>query len=166
MSRFRSSNAFIVAGSSAARSLSYGQLADALGDLGVGAERVSSEPDAMGAVLLVHSLTGDADKARQLAKRADSARIIPMQCMLDGAEIAVSLGMPAAIVRDGYARWVDGRDNRPEMPSGLVVAPSTAKSLGLEAAIETDAATATNSSVALPEQLARVLAMIAAARQS
>lgn len=137
--------------------MSYAQFVDAMNIHGAGAELVSNAPDETQAILLVHSLAGHADKALQLAKRVDAARTIPMQFMMDGADVAVSNGMPAAIVRDGYARWANGGDRESKMPSGLVVPTSLARSLGLEAAMETDVATATNSSVPLPEQIARVL---------
>ncbi|WP_145973410.1 hypothetical protein [Candidatus Phaeomarinobacter ectocarpi] len=100
---------------------------------------------------------GDADKAGKLAKRADAARVIPLQFMMDGAEVAVSSGMPAAIVRDGYARWADGRDQESKMPSGLVIPTSLANSLGFKAAMDMGVVTATDSSVSLPEQVARTL---------
>ncbi|MEP0069922.1 hypothetical protein [Pyruvatibacter sp.] len=142
---------------SADRSLSYALFVDAMNIHGAGAELVSNAPEDTHAILLVHSLAGHADKALQFAKKVDAARTIPMQFMMDGADVAVSNGMPAAIVRDGYARWADGRDKEPKMPSGLVIPTLLAKSLGLEAAMETDTAIATNSSVPLPEQVARVL---------
>lgn len=160
MSRSSSPSAFIVTSESADRSLSYTRFAEALSRHAVGVQLVPREPDETGAFLLIHSLVGDADKAGQFAKRPDAARVIPMQFMMDGADLAVSRGMPAAIVRDGYARWADGRDKDPKMPSGLVIPTSLAKSLELDAAMDMGIATATNSSVPLPEQVARVLIAI------
>lgn len=157
MSRSSRPSALIVASESANRSLSYAHFADALSFHGIDARLGSSEPEDTDAFLLLHSLVGDADKAGKLAKRADAARVIPLQFMMDGAEVAVSGGLPAAIVRDGYARWADSRDQERKMPSGLVIPTSLAKSLGLEAAMDMGVVTATDSSVSLPEQVARTL---------
>lgn len=157
MSRSSRPSALIVASESANRSLSYAHFVDALSLHGIDARLVSGEPEDIEAFLLLHSLVGDADKAGKLAKRADAARIIPLQFMMGGAEVAVSSGMPAAIVRDGYARWADGRDQESKMPSGLVIPTSLANSLGLKAAMDMGVVTATDSSVSLPEQVARTL---------
>ncbi|MEO0962850.1 MAG: hypothetical protein AAFY01_10550 [Pseudomonadota bacterium] len=146
-----------MADESANRSLSYEHFADALSFHGVNARLVSDEPEDTNAFLLLHSLVGDADKGHELSKRPDASRAIPMQFMMDGAEAAVSGGMPAAIVRDGYARWADGRDQDRKMPSGLVIPTPLAKSLNLEAAMDMGTITATDSSVPLPEQFARAL---------
>ncbi|GAB5503640.1 MAG: hypothetical protein Pyrs2KO_22950 [Pyruvatibacter sp.] len=158
--------AFIVASESANRSLSYEHFAEALSFHGIDARLVSSKPEHTDAFLLLHSLVGDAGKGMQLAGRADAARTIPMQFMMDGAEAAVSGGMPAAIVRDGYARWADGRDQKREMPSGLVIPTSLAKSLDLDAAMEMGAVTATDSSIPLPEQIVRTLEALHLRRSS
>jgi hypothetical protein len=157
LSRSNRPRAFIVASESANRSLSYEHFSEALRLHGIDARFVSHEPSDTDAFLLLHSLAGDADKATQLAGRTDAARTIPLQFMMDGAEAAVSSGMPAAIVRDGYARWADDRDQDHKMPSGLVIPTSLARSLDLDAAMDMGAVTATNSSVPLPEQVARTL---------
>lgn len=157
MSRSSRPHAFIVADESANRSLSYEHFAEALSFHGIDVRLVSNEPEYTNAFLLLHSLVGDADKGHEWAKRADAARVIPLQFMMDGAEAAVSNGLPAAIVRDGYARWADGRDQESKMPSGLVIPTSLANSLGLKAAMDMGVVTATDSSVSLPEQVARTL---------
>ncbi len=147
-------HAFIAASAEAARYHRYAAFAGALSDAGVPAH-VSGEGEAA-AIRLQHMIAGDADAVT--TRLSDPAHTVPLQVMLDGAGAAIDAGAPAAILKDGYARWAA---NSPGETSGLVTSIETAKRLGLPVLLaEGNAALIASGGDPLPVQLAAILRVL------
>ncbi len=150
--------AVIVAPPRAVQFLSYDRFASALSSYGINTTIATEHPPIEdGSWCLVHTLAGDADKANTLLEQYEAPRTILLEMMPDGATAALAGGMPAAILKDGYARWANEGKLLRAMPSGLVVATSLAGALEFGTAMESGALTATDCSHPLPEQVARVI---------
>jgi len=157
-------SAVIIAPPRAVQILSYDRFAKALSKCGVLTTISAEVPTAAdGAFHLIHTLAGDTDKASALLGAHIASRTIPLEMMPDGASVAVTGGMPAAVLKDGYARWANGQAASPAIPSGLVVSTDLARLLDMTAAMASDTVTATDGSRPLPEQLACVI--LSCARQ-
>jgi len=154
--------AVVIAPPRAVQLLSYDRFAQALSACGVQTTIAAEFPAVADDVFfLVHTLAGSADKVRALLEEHPASRIIPLEMMPDGASAAVGSGTPAAILKDGYGRWVNEEASSPDMPSGLVVSSDLARLLEMKAVLGSATVTATDSSHPLPEQLAHVISAFA-----
>lgn len=158
LSHSDSTCAVIIAPPRAVQLLSYDRFATALSKHGV-QTTISAEAPTVddGVFHLIHTLAGDTDKANALLGARAASRTIPLEMMPDGASVAVTGGMPAAVLKDGYARWANGQAASPAVPSGLVVSTDLARLLDMPAAMTSDSVTVVGGSYPLPAQLAGVI---------
>lgn len=151
----------LVAPERAVELLGYDRLVAALRAHGLDVRVAAQLHDDNRCLTLHHMLAGDADAAAAIARSADSARTVPMNMLLSGAIAAVRHGLPAALLKEGYARWIEGRDADPDMPGGLVVPTALAAALGVGTAMHDDGVSVLRAGGPLPDLLATVLHRIA-----